>query len=104
MDQRQTPVRTRAVRLLVLSMIGILAAPSVSLGLEKYGRPLPSMAHPDDATARKVEETLFGGYVLTAAFVSNPPFAARPDNEVGRPPAYASCGNGSLQAVPDLLH
>lgn len=29
---------------------------------------------------RAAEETLFGGYFLTAAFVSNPTFAARPDN------------------------
>ena len=29
---------------------------------------------------REAEETLFGGYFLTAAFVSNPTFAARPDN------------------------
>ena len=48
--------------------------------LEKYGRPLPSMEQPDDTAAREAEETLFGGYFLTAAFVSNPTFAARPDN------------------------
>jgi hypothetical protein len=50
-----------------------------SYALEKYGRPLPSMEEPDTA-AREAEETLFGGYFLTAAFVSNPTFAARPDN------------------------
>ena len=38
------------------------------------------MDQPDDAAAREAEETLFGGYFLTAAFVSNPTFAARPDN------------------------
>lgn len=48
-------------------------------GLEKYGRPLPSMEEQQEA-AREAEETLFGGYFLTAAFVSNPSFAARPDN------------------------
>jgi hypothetical protein len=48
--------------------------------LEKYGRPLPSMEQPDDAAAREAEETLFGGYFLEGAFVSNPTFAARPDN------------------------
>jgi len=48
--------------------------------LEKYGRPLPSMEQPDDKAAREAEETLFGGYFLTSAFVSNPTFAARPDN------------------------
>ena len=30
--------------------------------------------------AREAEETLFGGYLLAAPFVSNPTFAARPDN------------------------
>jgi hypothetical protein len=38
------------------------------------------MDQPDDVAAREAEETLFGGYFLTAAFVSNPTFAARPDN------------------------
>lgn len=46
-------------------------------GLEKYGRPLPSLEGPE---AGEAEESLFGGYFLTAAFVSNPSFAARPDN------------------------
>ena len=47
--------------------------------LEKYGRPLPSM---EDASGegRPAEGNLFSGYFLTAAFVSNPSFAARPDN------------------------
>ena len=48
-------------------------------GLEKYGRPLPSMEEPGHE-AREEEETLFGGYLLTGAFVKNPSFAARPDN------------------------
>ena len=38
------------------------------------------MEQPDDVAAREAEETLFGGYFLTAAFVSNPTFTARPDN------------------------
>lgn len=45
----------------------------------KYGRPLPSMDEPEHE-AREEEETLFGGYLLTGAFVKNPTFAARPDN------------------------
>ena len=53
------------------------ALPS-AYGLEKYGRPLPSMDQPGDE--REEEETLFGGYLLAAPFVSNPTFAARPDN------------------------
>lgn len=47
--------------------------------LEKYGRPLPSMDK-GDKDERQDEETLFGGYLLTGAFVDNPTFAARPDN------------------------
>ncbi len=50
-----------------------------SWALEKYGRPLPSMEEQGEAS-RESEETLFGGYFLTSAFVSNPTFAARPDN------------------------
>jgi hypothetical protein len=80
LEQRQITTLARAVGLLVLSVIGLLASPSLSLALEKYGRPLPSMEQPDGAAAREAEETLFGGYFLTAAFVSNPTFAARPDN------------------------
>jgi hypothetical protein len=80
LEQRQFTTRACAVSLLVLSIIGILASPSLSLALEKYGRPLPSMEQPGGAAAREAEETLFGGYFLTAAFVSNPTFAARPDN------------------------
>lgn len=52
---------------------------SSAYGLEKYGRPLPSMEKQGEE-AREAEETLFGGYLLAAPFVSNPTFAARPDN------------------------
>lgn len=38
------------------------------------------MEQPGNAVAREAEETLFGGYVLSSAFLSNPTFAARPDN------------------------
>ena len=50
-----------------------------AFALEKYGRPLPSMEEPGEA-ARESEEGLFDGYLLTGGFVSNPSFAARPDN------------------------
>ena len=80
MEQRQIPILAGAFGLLALSIIGLLASPSLSLALEKYGRSLPSMEQPDDAAARETEETLFGGYFLSAAFLSNPTFAARPDN------------------------
>jgi hypothetical protein len=80
LEQRQITTLVRAVGFLVLSIIGPLVSPSLSLALEKYGRPLPSMEQPGDAAAREAEETLFGGYFLSSAFVSNPIFAARPDN------------------------
>src|SRR6187455_2428999 len=53
--------------------------PIQATALEKYGRPLPSMDEPEHDD-REAEETLFGGYLLTGAFVKNPSFAARPDN------------------------
>jgi hypothetical protein len=56
-----------------------LLHPIPGWALEKYGRPLPSMEEPPEE-AREAEETLFGGYLLTAPFISNPTFAARPDN------------------------
>ncbi len=75
----------RALLGLVL-LIGCLSAlplhPEQAFGLEKYGRPLPSMEEPtrEEHETREEEETLFGGYLLTGAFVKNPTFAARPDN------------------------
>lgn len=55
--------------------------PLDAFALEKYGRPLPSMdAVEGDDASPAAEESLFGGYFMTAAFVSNPTFAARPDN------------------------
>ncbi|MEI8014601.1 MAG: hypothetical protein WCH20_07140 [Nitrospira sp.] len=80
LGQRQSTTLARAAGFLVLIFIGLLVSPSLSLALEKYGRPLPSMEQPDSTAAREAEETLFGGYFLTAAFVSNRSFAARPDN------------------------
>jgi hypothetical protein len=73
--------RDRSLRSLffLLSMLAILLDPVPGWTLEKYGRPLPSMEQPEEAQ-REAEETLFGGYFLTAAFISNPTFAARPDN------------------------
>jgi hypothetical protein len=57
----------------------LVAAPYDAPALEKYGRPLPSMDD-GDKNGREAEETLFGGYLLTGVFASNPTFAARPDN------------------------
>lgn len=63
----------------VFFLVGPLSILPDALALEKYGRPLPSMEEPGEE-GREAEETLFGGYFLTAAFVKNPTFAARPDN------------------------
>lgn len=46
--------------------------------LEKYGRPLPELEAGE--AEREAQESLIGGYVLSAAFISNPSFTARPDN------------------------
>jgi hypothetical protein len=80
LKQGQIITLIRVVGFLILSVMGLWAIPCLSLALEKYGRPLPSMEQQDDAAAREAEETLFGGYFLSAAFLSNPTFAARPDN------------------------
>jgi hypothetical protein len=74
----------KLIRLASSTLLGCLSVilflgPFDANALEKYGRPLPSMESADE-NGREAEETLFGGYFLTGAFVSNPTFAARPDN------------------------
>lgn len=71
--------RSNSARPLFYFVIVLLLQPIPGWALEKYGRPLPSLEQPE-AVEREAEETLFGGYFLTAAFVDNPTFAARPDN------------------------
>src|SRR4030095_11990444 len=66
-------------KILCFVVLSWCAGLSSAYGLEKYGRPLPSMEKQGEE-AREAEETLFGGYLLAAPFVSNPTFAARPDN------------------------
>ncbi len=63
----------------VICLVLFWVNPDFGLALEKYGRPLPSLEEPE-SVEREAEESLFGGYFLTAAFVHNPTFAARPDN------------------------
>jgi hypothetical protein len=49
--------------------------------LEKYGRPLPEFQKENgEKTDGGADESLIAGYLLTGAFISNPSFAARPDN------------------------
>ena len=85
--ERRTPSTVRWI------LIALLSCPACSFGLwatdvyalEKYGRPLPEMEKakngPDGTQGDQgEEESLIGGYLLTGAFISNPSFAARPDN------------------------
>lgn len=62
-----------------LALWCVIGPATESFALEKYGRPLPSLDDADKDTDA-AEESLFAGYFLTAAFVHNPTFAARPDN------------------------
>jgi len=70
----------RFVAFAILSFAGSM--PDV-WALEKYGRPMPGMEveHAEGPpNGREEEETFLGGYLLTAPFVSNPSFTARPNN------------------------
>lgn len=62
-----------------VSIFALLATPSLSLALEKYGRPLPSMKNAGESSL-DAESPLLSGYFLTAAFPYNPSYFARPDN------------------------
>ncbi|MEK7236798.1 MAG: hypothetical protein AAB242_09255, partial [Nitrospirota bacterium] len=53
-----------------------LTSPLELWALEKYGRPLPEMEGAHDRS----DEHWIQGYLLSSAFMSNPSFAARPDN------------------------
>jgi hypothetical protein len=70
-----------AVSIVLITLSGIGKAPVYAL--EKYGRALPALEADKEETTtngREEEESLLGGYFLSSAFVSNPSFAARPDN------------------------
>ena len=67
------------LRIIGLLVISILAAPSLSSALEKYGRPLPSMKNAGESSL-DADSPLFSGYFLTAAFPYNPSYFARPNN------------------------
>lgn len=62
--------------------------PASAAALEKYGRPLPAIGDvAEEGVARSKEELeaaegdeWLRGYLLTAAFLDNPTFAARPNN------------------------
>lgn len=76
---RPTPPRALIATLFPTLVVVVWLYPADGWALEKYGRPLPEMDDRDHE-AREAEESLFGGYLLTGAFLSNPTFAARPDN------------------------
>lgn len=64
-------------------MLLLLAWATPALALEKYGRPLPPIGEVGEEGVAKPppkEPHWVQGYLLTAAFVQNPTFAARPDN------------------------
>lgn len=82
---------TSATQLFVTGLITVALWPGPwpagrqAFALEKYGRPLPEMDKTKDPTQgpsppSMEDETLIGGYLLAGAFISNPSFAARPDN------------------------
>lgn len=74
-------VKSVAIQAITCMALGMGTASVYAL--EKYGRPLPSMEQSKDENGpdtRPEEETLVGGYLLTAPFVDNPTFAARPNN------------------------
>ncbi|MFO0775128.1 MAG: hypothetical protein U0172_10750 [Nitrospiraceae bacterium] len=68
----------------VCCLLLCLACAVPAAALEKYGRPLPSMEGVDGSSGgpghEEPDEPLFSGYLLSAAFLKNPTFAARPDN------------------------
>ncbi|HEU4505267.1 MAG TPA: hypothetical protein VFR79_10565, partial [Nitrospira sp.] len=73
-----------SLRVVAVCVAGLLTwwAPwqgQVACALEKYGRPLPEMDKGAQAEDHD-DESLIGGYLLAGAFISNPSFAARPDN------------------------
>ena len=85
-------VTTSAIQLLLTGLMtaavwlpGLWQAGHQAYALEKYGRPLPEMektkgAEEGTQANQHEDESLIGGYLLAGAFISNPSFAARPDN------------------------
>ena len=81
-----SPFLGSGVFLLIL-MCALLTRPIPAQALEKYGRPLPPMGDVGEEPGAvsegelvEEEQHVLKGYLLSAAFVDNPTFAARPDN------------------------
>jgi len=71
------------LRFVTFAILSFATATPDAWALEKYGRPLPEMGKEQaegPPNGREEEETFLGGYLLTAPFVSNPSFTARPNN------------------------
>jgi hypothetical protein len=71
------------LRFVTFAVLSFASVTSNVWALEKYGRPMPEMETAQaqgPPNGREEEETFLGGYLLTAPFVSNPSFTARPNN------------------------
>lgn len=71
------------LRFVTFAILSFAAVTPNVWALEKYGRPMPEMEKEqaeETPKGREEEETFLGGYLLTAPFVSNPSFTARPNN------------------------
>jgi len=84
MTRLTEPIATAVVTGLLIGL-WLIGVSGEVFALEKYGRPLPEMEKTpsgtlDGAQVAQADESLIGGYLLTGAFISNPSFAARPDN------------------------
>ncbi|BCA54328.1 hypothetical protein W02_14680 [Nitrospira sp. KM1] len=81
MNRAATHVNLAHLICLAFVLLGVWGHDREAFALEKYGRPLPEFEKTsDERTENAIDESLIGGYFLTGAFISNPSFAARPDN------------------------
>ncbi|WP_455377112.1 hypothetical protein [Petrachloros mirabilis] len=89
MDSQTVYERRRGIYWRLAAIFGLWCVSSILdtsvFALEKYGRPLPEFEVKENGAngnhlERSADESLIAGYLLAGAFVSNPSFAARPDN------------------------
>ena len=82
---RETVLTRLQLGIMIPSLVWMISGMGgvAAYALEKYGRPLPGLEpgkEEQTPNGREEEETFLGGYFLTAPFVSNPSFTARPNN------------------------